>query len=118
MKVHDRYTYAELEMIFDKTDLLIVPSVWYETFGFQVLEALSYGVPVLVSGNVGAQDILADGAGIVIENISADKLYDCLYTLTAGQLKQMNKVILEKQEIPVLATVARRLEKSCYTNKK
>ncbi|WP_418895929.1 hypothetical protein [Sellimonas intestinalis] len=30
----------------------------YKTFGFTVLEALSYGVPVLVSENVGAKDLL------------------------------------------------------------
>lgn len=52
------YVYDELESIFDNTDLLIVPSQWYETFGFTVLEALSYGVPVLVSENVGAKDII------------------------------------------------------------
>ena len=54
----DGYPYSQLEEIFDHTDLLVVPSVWYETFGFTVLEALSYGVPVLVSENVGAKDVL------------------------------------------------------------
>ena len=39
-------------------DVLIVPSIWKETFGFVVLEALSYGVPVIVSDNVGAKDIV------------------------------------------------------------
>ena len=30
----------------DETDIMVAPSIWYETFGFTVLEALSYGVPV------------------------------------------------------------------------
>ena len=65
----DGYPYSQLEEIFDKTDLLVVPSIWYETFGFTVLEAISYGVPVLVSENVGAKDILCDGKyGFVREN--------------------------------------------------
>ena len=52
------YLYGQLEEIFGDTDLLVVPSRCYETFGFTVLEALSYGVPVLVSENVGAKDLL------------------------------------------------------------
>lgn len=61
------YPYSQLEEIFDNTDLLIVPSQWYETFGFTVLEALSYGVPVMVSDKVGAKDI--------VYNISQDLIF-------------------------------------------
>lgn len=39
-------------------DVLIVPSLWHETFGFSVLEALSYGDICLVSENVGAKDLI------------------------------------------------------------
>ena len=53
------YNYSQLNEIFDKTDVLISPSIWYETFGFTVLEALSYGVPVIISDRVGAQDIVS-----------------------------------------------------------
>lgn len=66
--VNDRFEYSELGNIFDNTDVLIMPSVWYETFGFTVLEALSYGVPVIVSKNVGAKDLLEDGKyGMIVE---------------------------------------------------
>lgn len=44
--------------VYDGMDVLVVPSIWKETFGFVVLEALSYGVPVIVSDNVGAKDII------------------------------------------------------------
>jgi len=65
----DGYPYSQLEEIFEYTDLLVAPSVWYETFGFTVLEALSYGVPVLVSENVGAKDILmTDKYGYIIQD--------------------------------------------------
>ena len=52
------YPYSQLKEIFDKTDLLVVPSQWYETFGFTVLEVLSFGLPVLVSGKVGAKNLI------------------------------------------------------------
>lgn len=35
-----------------------MPSLWHETFGFSVLEALSYGDVCLVSKNVGAKDLV------------------------------------------------------------
>lgn len=44
--------------VYDEMDVLVVPSIWKETFGFVVLEALSYGVPVIVSDNVGAKDVV------------------------------------------------------------
>lgn len=44
--------------IYSAMDVLIVPSIWKETFSLVTLEALSYGVPVIVSDNVGAQDIV------------------------------------------------------------
>lgn len=44
--------------VYDDMDVLIVPSVWKETFSLVTLEALSHGVLVIVSDNVGAQDIV------------------------------------------------------------
>lgn len=114
IKSHDRYSYAELERIFDETDILVAPSICYETFGFTVLEALSYGVPVIISGNVGAKDILVDGAGIVIEDIEAEKLCEILQGLTRQKLELMNKVIVESQPIMRMEDMSRQIEKECY----
>jgi len=49
---------SSIRQVYDSMDLLIVPSIWKETFSLVTLEALSYGVPVIVSDNVGAQDIV------------------------------------------------------------
>ena len=114
IKTHDRYSYSELEGIFENTDVLAVPSVWYETFGYTVLEALSYGVPVIMSDTVGAKDVLADGAGIVIEDITADKLRIVLDQLTPESLQQMNQCIVDNQDIMTLKDMSDRIEKECY----
>lgn len=53
-----KYQAESLPHIFDTMDLLVVPSRWKETFSLVTLEAISYGVPVIVSDNVGAKDIL------------------------------------------------------------
>lgn len=114
IKVHDRYSYADLEKIFDETDILVAPSIWYETFGFTVLEALSYGVPVVISGNVGAKDILVENTGIVVEDITSEKLFVALQSITQVSLKEMNKAIVEKQPIMKIADMSERIEELCY----
>lgn len=114
IRSHARYSYAELKKIFDETDVLVAPSVGYETFGFTVLEALSYGVPVIISGNVGARDILVQGAGVVIENIDAEKLFTTLQTITLDQLRAMNEIIVNKQTIMQIKDMSRQIETSCY----
>lgn len=60
-KIHYKggYKYSDLKNVFENIDLLVVPSVWNETFSLITLEALSYGVPVLVSATVGAKDIIS-----------------------------------------------------------
>ena len=78
------------------------------------MEALSFGVPVIITKNVGAKDILADGAGIVIEDVKGNQLYETLKNLNAETLQSMNKTILEKQEILTLKDMSNRIENSCY----
>ncbi len=116
MNVHDKYEYSELERIFDDTDVLVAPSVLYETFGFTVLEAISYGVPVIVSGNVGAKEIIADGAGVIVDDINAEKLFEVFFKITnsADLLKQMNEIIIKKQSLLTIANMSERIYSELY----
>ena len=54
----DPFSEAERDEVFARMDMLAVPSSCTETFGMVVLEALSYGVPVMVTDTVGAKRIL------------------------------------------------------------
>ena len=56
---HGRYNAAQKAEVFERSDLLIVPSICRETFGFVVPEALMYGTPVLCSDTVGAKSLVA-----------------------------------------------------------
>lgn len=60
VKQKGRFLQSELGTVYKNIDILIVPSKWKETFGLVVLEALSYGVTVYVSKNIGAKDLLED----------------------------------------------------------
>lgn len=48
----------EIKKFYKQIDVLIVPSVWHETFGLVVLEAISNNVPVICSDLVGAKDLI------------------------------------------------------------
>ncbi|MFR9523524.1 MAG: glycosyltransferase [Rikenellaceae bacterium] len=53
------YKSDELSKIFHTDGVLVAPSVCNETFSLITLEALSYGIPAIVSSTVGAKDIVA-----------------------------------------------------------
>ncbi len=63
-----RFSQSQLSAIYDSIDLVLVPSVWYETFSLVALEALSFGVPVLMSNHVGAQ--------LLIDKIAPDFIFN------------------------------------------
>lgn len=52
------FPHDELSDVMKTLDLIVVPSFWYETFGFSTLEAVANGVPVLVSNRAGSKDVL------------------------------------------------------------
>ena len=99
--VNGRYTYDDLEKIFMNTDVLIVPSIWNETFGFIVLEALSYGVPIIVTNKVGSKDLLngKNGNKGVVINASSEEIKKCLINLYNNRnlLIEMNNNILSDE---------------------
>lgn len=100
---YGRYNYSQLSSIFADTDILLVPSLWYETFGFVVLEALSFGVPVIVSDNVGAKDIVGDG-GIIVKAGSKDSLKEAVKSLNKENIQTMKETIRNKNEIKTMNT--------------
>lgn len=105
------YTYDKLGNVMESLDFLIVPSVCYETFGFTVIEALSYGVPVIVSGSVGARDVIEEGKnGYVFE--TEDELYRIIENIInePSILQKMNEYIFKSGKIKNIATHEREIK--------
>lgn len=89
MNIHEQgFKQKELPEIFSNTDILLAPSTCYETFGFTVLEALSYGIPVIISDNVGAKDIIGS-AGIIVKANDVDDLKKTIEALTKEKVKYL-----------------------------
>ena len=100
MNVSDGYQYTDLENIFAETDVLVAPSVWHETFGFTVLEALSFGVPVLVSDNVGSKDIVGKYAGWIIKSQDVKQFKKKIKEISHEDLKKCNQFICSNIIVP------------------
>lgn len=98
LRRHVPYKEGEMERVFRNMDVLVVPSLWRETFGMVVLEAFSYGVPVIMSSYVGAKELLDEnpGMGIVIDikqdNNGLRKALEEIYK-DRNVLSQMNEKI-------------------------
>lgn len=107
VRLHPRYGYDEIDAVFARTDVTVVPSLWPETFGFQATESLCRGVPVAVSSLVGMRDLLDDTMGVVFGPTPSEcsrALGDCLETgrvaaLREGVRRGFRPVAIERVEL-------------------
>lgn len=117
------YKYSQIESVFEKTDILILPSIWNETFGFTVLEALSYDVPVIVSSHAGSKDLIVPHkSGWIIEP-NADELQKVVEEIlnddcNCVKLERMNQYICEEVEIRTMKEHTYEIMKFCYHDNK
>jgi len=77
-----------LNSIYTAADLYAMLSK-FDTFGLVVLEAMAASLPVLISANVGAKDLVAEGVnGYVLENTAdIDLIADKMAALSDGQTR-------------------------------
>ena len=97
--VHFRGSFSSymLKDVYGEIDVLIVPSIWHETFSLVTMEALSFGTPAIVSDSVGARDLVCE---YMLEMVYHSKeelrtiLEECVKDKTI--LKEYNKRICEQ----------------------
>ncbi|MBB3344863.1 glycosyltransferase family 4 protein [Luteimonas sp. RC10] len=63
---------------FKEIDLLLVPSLWAEPLGRVVLEAYSFGVPVVAAKIGGLKDIVPQNCGRLFEPGAMTSIIDCI----------------------------------------
>jgi glycosyltransferase involved in cell wall biosynthesis len=95
------YNHNNISKIFEDKNLLIVPSKWKETFGFIALEAYSYGIPSLLSENVGFSGFVKDRFDTLIygEHDKDNKLIDLLREILNDSkiLEEVHKNIIKNE---------------------
>ena len=75
-------TPEELAAFYRGARMIVVPSIWYETFGLVPAESMSHGVPVVASRIGALQETVEDGVtGLLFEPGSAEDLAEKLTEL-------------------------------------
>ena len=112
MVCHKPYKYQELPDVMNQFDVLVTPSEWEETFGFTVLEGLSYGISVIVSNKVGAKDLIVEGKnGFVVEGNVQPLKNRILWLIENPQIvKEMNTYIVNEFPVKTMIEHSREIE--------
>lgn len=112
MVCHKPFKYQELPDVMNQFDVLVTPSEWEETFGFTVLEGLSYGIPVIVSNKVGAKDLIIEGKNGFIVSGEKQVLKECMLRLIEETkiLDEMNEYIFNNFQVKTMSEHAKELE--------
>ncbi len=115
IKFNGSYKPEDLKQIYRNDALLITPSLWNETFSLTTLEALSYGIPTLVSSTVGAKDIVANYDDWFIFTTKADLKSKLLELLSdRSRLREFNRAIYTKEWHHSLSAHAKDIMKLYY----
>lgn len=93
---HGVISSKKLKREYHKLDVLIVPSLWHETFGYVVLEALLEGTPCLVSANVGSKDLVPND-WIYSDKRDLENKLKIILNDTASAVSKMNNQIKRLQ---------------------
>lgn len=104
LRKHDAYTSEGLPAVMNAVDMVVVPSQWYETFGFTALEALSFGVPVLVTENVGAKTLIEKGKTGLICKPDAEQIMQSMFSIVNNpkKIENMSEAILKNFKIKTM----------------
>ncbi|MBT2658628.1 glycosyltransferase [Bacillus sp. ISL-18] len=113
--LHGRYDSSELSSIFSSIDVLVIPSLWKETFGFVVLEALSNGTPVIISDNVGSKDLVQESFGVIFKASSPLELNNLFRKLDKNTLQQRNKSINQTFKLDLINEHVNNINNKIYS---
>jgi glycosyltransferase involved in cell wall biosynthesis len=82
----------ELIRLYSHADLLVLPSIWRESYGLPVAESMASGVPVLASDCGGVPELVDEGVtGLLVPRLNVDALTNAMRELLSdlGRLRVM-----------------------------
>lgn len=75
LRFRGEYNYNDLEMVLESTDVVVVPSLWYENAPLTITSGHAMGVPVITSAVGGMAEMVQDGVnGLTFTPGNADSL--------------------------------------------
>jgi len=84
----------ELIRLYSNADLLVLPSIWRESYGLPVAESMASGVPVLASDCGGVPELVDVGVtGLLVPRLDVDALTDTMRQMLSdsGRLRDMGR---------------------------
>jgi O-antigen/teichoic acid export membrane protein/glycosyltransferase involved in cell wall biosynthesis len=110
--VHGTIPFTELLSLYQRSHLLVLPSIWNESYGMPVAEAMACGVPVLASDCGGVPELLEQGiSGELVARGDVDGLLSALRELTGNRarLAEMGRSARRRAELLTWDRSAERL---------
>ncbi len=106
---------AALIRAYRAADLVVLPSIWQESYGLPVAEAMACGVPVLASASGGVPELIEDGTtGRLFPRLDRQALARALREMSAdpARLREMGRAARVRAErLLTWAHSAERLER-------
>lgn len=96
------YTADHLGDIYDYLDVVVVPSIWYETLSFIAIEALYGGMPCVISNHVGAKELFNNGKnGFIVRAGNKESIKKIMRDLldNPNKLSEVNQNIVNNINI-------------------
>ncbi len=85
------------QTLFEKIDVLVVPSLWHEPFGRVAVEAMAWGIPVIASKRGGLPEIVQTGLnGWLFEPNETDSLSRLLQSLNPAICRSKREACLTR----------------------
>jgi glycosyltransferase involved in cell wall biosynthesis len=91
----------ELIRLYSEADLLVLPSIWRESYGLPVAESMASGVPVLASDCGGVPELVEEGVtGLLVPRLNVDALTNAMRELLSdlGRLRVMGQASRQRAE--------------------
>jgi len=86
LEFRGRYERSALPQMLQDVDVVVIPSVWHETYCYTVDEAFRAGVPVIASRAGAIQERIQDGkTGILVEMNDVDSLEKAILTVDGSR---------------------------------
>lgn len=87
-----KYTFSQLKSIHEEADVIVISSVWFETYPLVGVAALAYGVPIIVPDLSGAAELISDFNGSVFKINDQESLTDVMINIAEKNLKYQERI--------------------------